>query len=62
MTKTTTQADAPVRKCTNDVLSVPRERFLILLPNSTAWLSMTTPMSTTTTKAWKASLTSQTIF
>ena len=28
MTKTTTQADAPVRKCTNDVLSVPRERFL----------------------------------
>lgn len=26
------------------------------------WLSMTTPMSTTTTKAWKASLTSQTIF
>lgn len=28
MTKTTTQADAPVRKYTNDVLSVPRERFL----------------------------------
>lgn len=28
MTKTTIQADAPIQECINDVLSVPREKFL----------------------------------
>lgn len=48
--------------CDQDYPFFEWKDFSILLPNSTAWLSMTTPMSTTTTKAWKASLTSQTIF
>lgn len=28
MTKTTIQADAPIQECINDVLPVPREKFL----------------------------------
>lgn len=62
MTKTTIHANAPIQECTNDVLSVPRERFLDIASKLDSLAFDDDPMSTTTTKAWKASLTSQTIF
>ena len=45
MTKTTIQADAPIQECINDVLSVPREKFLNIRTFLTTLLKSSVPMS-----------------